>query len=67
MEKVYQDSDLAMGPFPQYPGKIKRRYQCISEAPRRRQPAAIDTIVVDNLLERLNSGAVPLAVPELIE
>ncbi|HEX8426366.1 transglycosylase domain-containing protein [Hymenobacter sp.] len=62
MEKVYEDSDLGitMGPFPKYPGKITRRYQCVSEQPRRRQAEAVDTIVVDNLLENLNSGAVPI-------
>ncbi|UOQ65385.1 penicillin-binding transpeptidase domain-containing protein [Hymenobacter volaticus] len=62
MEKVYEDSDLGitMGPFPKYPGKITRRYQCVSEQPRRRQAEAVDTIVVDNLLENLNSGAVPV-------
>ena len=49
-----------MGPFPQYPGKISRKYQCVSEQPRRRQPEPVDTIIVDNLLENLNSGSLPV-------
>ncbi|WP_260625824.1 transglycosylase domain-containing protein [Hymenobacter sediminicola] len=63
MEKVYQDQDLGitMGPFPKYPGKIARKYVCVTEAPRRRVEP-VDSIVVDNLLENLNSGAV--AVPD---
>jgi penicillin-binding protein 1A len=63
MEKVYQDPDLGikMGPFPKYPGKISRKYMCVTEAPRRRAEP-VDTIVVDNLLENLNTGAV--AVPD---
>jgi penicillin-binding protein 1A len=66
MEKVYQDADLGitMGPFPKYPGKISRKYICYTapEPSRRRATVAVDTIVADNLLEQLNSGAV--AVPD---
>ncbi|WP_245327444.1 transglycosylase domain-containing protein [Hymenobacter fodinae] len=65
MEKVYRDPDLGitMGPFPQPTVKISKKYNCISEAePRRRRVEAVDTIVVDNLLENLNNGT--MAVPD---
>lgn len=64
MEKVYEDTDLGitMGPFPKYPGKISRKYQCVSEQPRRRRVEPVDSIIADNLLEQINSGAV--AVPD---
>ena len=63
MEKIYQDPDLGikMGPFPKYPGKIARKYLCVTEAPRRARET-VDTLVVDNLLENLNTGTV--AVPD---
>ncbi|WBO83230.1 transglycosylase domain-containing protein [Hymenobacter yonginensis] len=67
MEKVYEDEDLGitMGPFPKYPGKISRKYICVSESePRRRRAESVDTIVADNLLEQLNNAETPLAVPD---
>ncbi|WP_245855287.1 transglycosylase domain-containing protein [Hymenobacter mucosus] len=63
MEKLYQDPDLdiTMGPFPQPTVKITKKYNCISPSePRRRRVEAVDTIVVDNLLENLNNGTVPI-------
>ncbi|UYZ63190.1 transglycosylase domain-containing protein [Hymenobacter weizhouensis] len=63
MEKLYEDPDLdiRMGPFPQPTVKISKKYNCVTEAPRpRREELAVDTIVVDNLLENLNSGTVPV-------
>ncbi|TGD79097.1 penicillin-binding protein [Hymenobacter wooponensis] len=65
MEKVYRDPELGitMGPFPQPTVKISKKYNCISESePRRRRVEAVDTIVVDNLLENLNNGT--MAVPD---
>ena len=66
MEKIYQDEDLGitMGPFPKYPGKISRKYVCVSETPRQRRVEPVDTIVADNLLEQLNNSVVPLTVPD---
>jgi penicillin-binding protein 1A len=62
MEKVYRDPDLGitMGPFPQPTVKISKKYNCITEEPRRRRVEAVDSIVVDNLLEDLNNGSVPV-------
>ncbi|UOQ79730.1 MULTISPECIES: transglycosylase domain-containing protein [Hymenobacter] len=65
MEKVYQDPELGitMGPFPQPTVKINKKYNCVTEAPPRRQRVeAVDTIVVDNLLENLNNGTI--SVPD---
>jgi penicillin-binding protein 1A len=65
MEKVYRDPDLGitMGPFPQPTVKISKKYNCVSDSePRRRRVEAVDTIVVDNLLENLNNGT--MAVPD---
>ncbi|WP_257883291.1 transglycosylase domain-containing protein [Hymenobacter sp. DG01] len=63
MEKLYQDPelDIQMGPFPQPTVKITKKYVCVTAEPRRRREAeTVDTIVVDNLLENLNNGSVPL-------
>jgi penicillin-binding protein 1A len=65
MEKLYKDKELGIspGPFPKYPGKINKKYICYTEDYRpRRQKIEVDSIVVDNMLERLNNGS--LAVPD---
>jgi len=62
MEKIYEDPELdyTMGPFPKPTVTISKKYQCVTDAPRRR--AAIDTTMMDNLLEQMNNtrGALPL-------
>ncbi|WP_216859095.1 penicillin-binding protein 1A [Hymenobacter citatus] len=57
MEKVYQDKELdyKMGPFPKPTVKINKKYQCVTEAPRR-QREAVDSLRIDNLLDQINSG-----------
>ncbi|WP_230471113.1 transglycosylase domain-containing protein [Hymenobacter jejuensis] len=64
MEKLYADETLGitMGPFPKSPVKITKKYVCYTEVPRPRRAEVVDSIVTDNLLERINSGAV--AVPD---
>ncbi|WP_303310465.1 transglycosylase domain-containing protein [Hymenobacter sp. BT730] len=64
MEKLYQDRDLdiTMGPFPKPTVKISKKYICYTEEPRPKRAEPVDSIVVDNLLEQINSGAV--AVPD---
>ncbi|AYA38668.1 penicillin-binding protein [Hymenobacter oligotrophus] len=61
MERIYKDKELGItpGPFPKYPGKINRKYICYSEDSRpRRQKVEVDSIVVDNLLDRINEGTI---------
>ncbi|WP_400193735.1 transglycosylase domain-containing protein [Hymenobacter sp. B81] len=69
MEKLYQDRnlDITPGPFPKYPGKISKKYICYTEdyTRPRREAVQIDSIAVDNLLERINSGEV--AVPDSLQ
>ncbi|MCC2546928.1 penicillin-binding protein [Hymenobacter sp. BT175] len=63
MEKLYGDEslDITMGPFPKPQTKINKKYICSSPAePRKRKAIAIDTVAADDLLEQLNSGAVPV-------
>jgi penicillin-binding protein 1A len=55
MEKLYRDQDLGykMGPFPKPTVKIRKNYQCVS--PRIPEPARIDSIATDLMLEELNT------------
>ncbi|WP_218779744.1 transglycosylase domain-containing protein [Hymenobacter crusticola] len=65
MEKLYQDKnlDITMGPFPKPSVKITKKYNCVSPAePRQRRDTPVDSIVTDDLLERINSGTI--AVPD---
>jgi penicillin-binding protein 1A len=66
MEKVYRDKELGytQGEFPKPPTKMSKKYNCVSPSEPRRRAEAVDTIVVDNLLERMNSGAVSGGVPD---
>ncbi|SFQ74505.1 transglycosylase domain-containing protein [Hymenobacter arizonensis] len=60
MEKIYRDKELGytQGEFPKPPTKISKKYNCISPSEPRRRAEAVDTIVVDNMLERMNSGVI---------
>lgn len=64
MEKIYADRALGYdyGPFPKPSVKINKKYNCVSPAELRPRRAEIDSIVVDNLLDRINSGQA--AVPD---
>ncbi|WP_251047042.1 transglycosylase domain-containing protein [Hymenobacter sp. ISL-91] len=66
MEKLYKDPelDIKMGPFPQPTVKISKKYQCITAEPRRR-PEPVDSLIVDDLLEKINQGAI--AIPDSIK
>lgn len=63
MEKIYKDKNLGIeyGPFPKATVKITKKYNCLTPAPRRIiEP--IDSLVADNLLEKLNAGTI--AIPD---
>ncbi|WP_223284377.1 transglycosylase domain-containing protein [Hymenobacter qilianensis] len=63
MEKLYKDKDLDIeyGRFPQPTVKISKKYNCVTPAPRR-IVEPIDSLVADNLLEKLNAGTI--AIPD---
>ncbi|WP_062544066.1 penicillin-binding protein 1A [Rufibacter tibetensis] len=57
MEKVYREPSLGvkLGAFPKPKTKISKTYNCVTPAPPRRR-VVIDTIAVDDLLDKLNDS-----------